>query len=99
MFASPAFAGSRVFFRDNRLEAGVGREKRFRVAVVGGWGVRCFYSLDSNLVFQQNLKTVNLSFVVLHTVNSRYETLQPLIPNLLKAIKSIEVPGTVLIVD
>jgi len=58
-----------------------------------------FITLDSNLVFQQNLKTVNLSIVVLHAVNSRYETLQPLIPNLLKAIKSIEVPGTVSIVD
>ncbi len=54
-----------------------------------------FITLDSNLIFQQNLKTMKLSIVVLHAVNSRYETLQPLIPDLLEAIKSIEVPGTV----
>ena len=57
-----------------------------------------FITLDSNLIFQQNLKTTSLSIVVLHTVNSRYETLQPLIPALLAAIESIEMPGTVLTV-
>ena len=55
-------------------------------------------TLDSNLVFQQNLKTMSLSIVVLHAVNSRYETLQPLIPQLLEAIESIETPGTVITV-
>jgi predicted nuclease of predicted toxin-antitoxin system len=54
-----------------------------------------FITLDSNLIFQQNLETMSLSIVVLHAVNSRYETLQPLVPELLDAIESIEVPGTV----
>jgi predicted nuclease of predicted toxin-antitoxin system len=58
-----------------------------------------FITLDSNLVFQQNLKTMSLSIIVLHAVNSRYETLLPLIPGILKAIESIETPGTVITVD
>ena len=45
-----------------------------------------FITIDSNLVFQQNLKKSGLCIVVLCAVNSRYETLQPLIPELLDAI-------------
>lgn len=46
-----------------------------------------FITMDSNLVFQQNLKRSGLCIVVLCAVNSRYETLQPLIPELLDAIE------------
>lgn len=38
-----------------------------------------FITIDSNLVFQQNLKRSGLRIVVLCAVNSRYETLQLLI--------------------
>ena len=47
-----------------------------------------FITLDSNLVFQQNLRSTNLKIIVLRAVNSRYETLQPLVPSLLKAMQS-----------
>jgi predicted nuclease of predicted toxin-antitoxin system len=57
-----------------------------------------FITLDSNLIFQQNLETMSLSIIVLHAANSRYETFLPLIPKLLDAIESIEVPGTVITV-
>jgi len=46
-----------------------------------------FITIDSNLVFQQNLKRSTLCIVVLCAVNSRYETLQPLISELLDAIE------------
>ena len=45
-----------------------------------------FIAIGSNLVFQQNLKQTGLCIVVLCAVNSRYETLQPLIPKLQEAI-------------
>jgi predicted nuclease of predicted toxin-antitoxin system len=57
-----------------------------------------FITLDSNLVFQQNLKMMSLSIVVLHAVNSRYETFVPLIPKLLEAVESIETSGAVITV-
>jgi predicted nuclease of predicted toxin-antitoxin system len=45
-----------------------------------------FITLDSNLVHQQNLEGVDLCVITLHSVNSRYETLQPLVPDMLRAI-------------
>ncbi len=45
-----------------------------------------FITLDSNLVHQQNLEGVDLCVITLHSVNSRYETLQPLVPDILRAI-------------
>jgi predicted nuclease of predicted toxin-antitoxin system len=58
-----------------------------------------FVTLDSNLVFQQNLSSTRLSIIVLHAANSRYETLQPLIPALVKAIQSNAGPGTVITIN
>jgi predicted nuclease of predicted toxin-antitoxin system len=57
-----------------------------------------FITLDSNLIFQQNLRTANLCIIVLRAANSRYETLQPLIPGILKALEGAVGPGTILTV-
>ena len=54
-----------------------------------------FITIDSNLVFQQNLRNSGLCIVVLCALNSRYETLQPLIPQLLVAIEKLS-PGTII---
>lgn len=54
-----------------------------------------FITIDSNLIFQQNLKQSGLCLVILCAVNSRYETLQPLIPQLQAAIE-IAKPGDVI---
>jgi len=53
-----------------------------------------FITLDSNLVHQQNLHGVDLCVITLHAVNSRYETLQPLVPDVLDAITASR-PGTI----
>ncbi len=53
-----------------------------------------FITLDSNLVHQQNLGEIDLCIITLHAMNSRYETLQPLVPEILKAISNAE-PGAV----
>ncbi len=56
-----------------------------------------FITLDSNLIFQQNLEIKNIAIIVLRAVNSRYETLQPLIADTLNAIDAAR-PGKVTIV-
>jgi hypothetical protein len=43
-------------------------------------------TLDSNLVHQQNHEGIDLCLIALHAVNSRYETIQPMAPDILKAI-------------
>lgn len=45
-----------------------------------------FITLDSNLVHQQNIEGIDLCIITLHAVNSRYETLQPMLPDILDAI-------------
>ena len=54
-----------------------------------------FITLDSNLVHQQNLDGVDLCVITLHAVNSRYETLQPLVHHMREAISKAP-PGTVI---
>jgi predicted nuclease of predicted toxin-antitoxin system len=45
-----------------------------------------FITMDSNLVHQQNIRDIDICIITLHAVNSRYETLQPLVSEILKAI-------------
>ncbi len=47
-----------------------------------------FITLDSNLAFQQNLKNLSLCIIVIRAVNSRYETLQPFLPNIIQAVEN-----------
>jgi len=56
-----------------------------------------FITLDSNLAFQQNLKPSALCIVVLRAFNSRYETLEPLIPDILKAVEKAQTGRVILI--
>jgi predicted nuclease of predicted toxin-antitoxin system len=56
-----------------------------------------FITIDSNLAFQQNLKSSALCIVVLRALNSRYETLQPLIPDILVAIEKAQAGQIVLV--
>ena len=54
-----------------------------------------FITLDRGLTFQQNLSDINLCIVVIQAVNSRYETLQPDIPNIIQALERTE-PGLII---
>jgi predicted nuclease of predicted toxin-antitoxin system len=47
---------------------------------------------DRNLEFQQNLATLSIAVVVMVAVNNRIETLRPLIPDVLEALRTIQ-PG------
>ena len=45
-----------------------------------------FITMDSNIVHQQNTDNLRVCLIVLHGPNSNYETLQPLVPDMLVAI-------------
>lgn len=49
-----------------------------------------FITVDRNLTFQQNVPKVNLSVIVLDSHGTRAQDLQPLIPELLKTLKSLK---------
>jgi len=46
-----------------------------------------FITMDSNIVHQQNLDGLQICLIILHGPNSRYETLQPLLPQIREALK------------
>ena len=54
-----------------------------------------FVTMDSNIVHQQNMSQLKVCLIVLHGLNSRYETLQPLLPQIREAIKQAE-PGSII---
>jgi hypothetical protein len=45
-------------------------------------GFDCFITLDKNLQHQQNLKRFSIFIVILDVPDSRYQTIQPLIPKI-----------------
>jgi len=53
-----------------------------------------FITMDSNIVHQQNLDGLKICLIILHGPNSRYETLQPLLPRMREAIAK-STPGSV----
>lgn len=54
-----------------------------------------FITLDSNLVHQQHLTGIDLCIITLHAPNSRYETLLPMVPQILAAITESQ-PGLII---
>jgi len=57
-----------------------------------------FITLDSNLLHQQNLVGIALCIITLHAPNSRYETLQPIVPRILETITGAK-PGLIIQID
>ena len=45
---------------------------------------------DQNIEFQQNLKTVPVAVVVLVATSNRLESLEPLVPDLLQALETLQ---------
>ena len=46
-----------------------------------------FVTMDTNLVYQQNLSGASLCIVILHAPSNRYESLMSLIPDLQAALR------------
>jgi predicted nuclease of predicted toxin-antitoxin system len=53
-----------------------------------------FVTVDANLIFQQNLQSTNLFIIIIHAANSRYEKLEPLVPDILRELKQSN-PGRI----
>jgi hypothetical protein len=53
-----------------------------------------FVTMDRNLEFQQNLKSLKLGVVILRAPSNAYAAVAPLMPHLNEALRSIK-PGTV----
>ena len=45
---------------------------------------------DQNIEFQQNLKTLPIAVVVLVAENNRLESLEPLVPDLLRVLETLQ---------
>jgi hypothetical protein len=54
-----------------------------------------FITMDSNIIHQQNLNQLKVCLTVLHATSSRYETLQPMVPQIVSAIDQAK-PGLVI---
>lgn len=57
-----------------------------------------FVTIDQNLVFQQNLKSVKIAVIVLCARTNRFDDIQPLVPAILKALQKIK-PGQIVQID
>jgi hypothetical protein len=53
---------------------------------------------DRNLEFQQNVGNLSIAVIVLQAVDNRIETLRPLLPQVMEALKGIQ-PGQLVRVD
>jgi predicted nuclease of predicted toxin-antitoxin system len=46
-------------------------------------------TMDSNLEFQQNIRTVDISIVVIDAVDNKLETILPLVPQILQILNHL----------
>ena len=53
-----------------------------------------FLTIDSSLVFQQSMKDLPFAWIILAAKTNQVEDLEPLVPEILKAMDSIQ-PGQV----
>lgn len=58
----------------------------------------CFVTIDANLQFQQSLAVLPIAVVIIRSVNSRFETLQQLMPAVLRALEDLQ-PKQLKVVD
>jgi hypothetical protein len=50
----------------------------------------CFLTVDRNLQFQQNLKSLPVAVLVIHAQNNRFDTLRPAMPAVRSALAKIK---------
>jgi predicted nuclease of predicted toxin-antitoxin system len=77
------------------VECGWGGVKNGRLLGAAATRFEVFVTADQNLQYQQNLASLPLSVVVLVAKNSRFETLRPLVPAILKVLD--ELPARTLV--
>ena len=63
--------------------------KNGKLLALAGTRFDIFLTMDQNLEFQQNLKTLPITVLVIEAVSNRMEHLTPLVPNILREINHI----------
>jgi hypothetical protein len=62
------------------------------LALIQGAGFEAFVTVDQNLAYQQNLRTLGMGIVVLVARTNKLQDLQPLVPSLRKVLGQLQ-PG------
>ena len=88
------FAGSEVFTVE---EAGFKGLKNGRLLQATSSQYDVLVTVDQNLEYQQNLKTLTIAIIVLKAKRSTYPMLKPLMPQVLNALEDLK-PGEIIII-
>ncbi|HTG32549.1 MAG TPA: DUF5615 family PIN-like protein [Thermoanaerobaculia bacterium] len=62
------------------------------LALIRGAGFEAFVTVDQNLPYQQNLRTLEMGVIVLVARTNKLQDLQPLVPSLRKVLERLQ-PG------
>ena len=87
------FIGHEVFTVE---EAGFKGLKNGRLLQAASARFDVLITVDQNLQYQQNLKTLVMAIIVLKTDRSTYPMLQPLMPQVLELLETVK-PGGIII--
>ena len=71
-------------------EAGWAGKKNGELLSLLAGKFEAFITIDKNLVYQQNLERVPCAVIVLSARNNRLADLEPLVPQVLEALKSVK---------
>lgn len=58
--------------------------------MIHGTDIEVFVTIDSNLEYQQNLNILNFGVIVLNAPDNAIDSLRPLVPQILAALKTIK---------
>ncbi|MCC6330222.1 MAG: DUF5615 family PIN-like protein [Acidobacteria bacterium] len=94
-YLKPEFVGHEVSTID---EAGLKGLKNGNLLKAASDKFDVLITVDQNLRFQQNLKTLAISIIILKTHPSTFPKLKPLVPKALEMLENIE-PGTIVVVS
>jgi len=79
-------------------EAGFKGLKNGRLLQAASGQYEVLITVDQNLKYQQNLKTLALAVIVLKAKRSTYPMLKPLMPRVLEALEEIR-PGEIIVLS
>jgi hypothetical protein len=71
------------------VECGWSGVKNGRLLTLAADEFDAFITVDKNLPFQQNLTTLPIALIVLDALSNELSALQPLVPGLLRELKSL----------
>jgi predicted nuclease of predicted toxin-antitoxin system len=79
------------------VEAGWSGIKNGKLLALAAAEFDAFITVDKNLPFQQNLDTLPIALIVLDCVSNELSALLPLVPALLRELKSLKLKSYILV--